>query len=159
VKSSFLSILFSAILLAGCNRPPGLINATAPDFTVRDSDRTVSLHDLKGKPVVLNFWTTWCGPCVQEMPSLVQLQKRLGDHVTILAVSLDEDENAYHRFLRDYHIDLLTVRDPAKNSTRLYGTTGQPETFLIDASGKVRRKFVGPADWTNPEIIDYLNRL
>ena len=159
MKPWFLSILAASLLLAGCTSTPRLIGGPAPDFTVRDSDRTVSLHDLRGKPVVLNFWTTWCGPCVEEMPSLVQLQKRMGDHVTVLAVSLDEDENAYHKFLRDYHIDLLTVRDPAKNSTRLYGTTGQPETFLIDASGKVRRKFVGAADWTNPEIIDYLNRL
>ncbi len=159
MKPWFLSILAAGLLLAGCTSTPRLIGGPAPDFTVRDSDRTVSLHDLRGKPVVLNFWTTWCGPCVEEMPSLVQLQKRMGDHVTVLAVSLDEDENAYHKFLRDYHIDLLTVRDPSKNSTRLYGTTGQPETFLIDASGKVRRKFVGAADWTNPEIIDYLNRL
>jgi len=136
-----------------------MIGAQAPDFTVQDSDRTVSLHDLKGKPIVLNFWTSWCKPCVDEMPSLVQLQKRMGDRVTVLAVSWDQDENAYHQFLRDYKIDLLTVRDAKALSRTLYGSTGQPETFIIDASGKIKRKIVGPTNWSDPTMIDYLNTL
>jgi peroxiredoxin len=154
-----LSILFLAAFLAACNPQPRLIGSPAPDFTVRDSDRTVSLHDLKGKPVLLNFWTSWCGPCIEEMPSLVQLQKRMGNRMTILAVSTDDDENAYHRFLQNHGIDLLTVRDSVKTSARLYGTTGQPETFIIDSSGTIRRKIIGPTDWTSPEIMDYLSRL
>ena len=71
----------------------------------------------------------------------------------------DEDERKYHKFLRDYSIDFLTVWDPAKKSSDLYGTTGQPETFIIDPSGKIRRKFVGPVNWTSREIIEYLQKL
>src|SRR5690242_21721774 len=110
-----------------------MIGSTAPDFTIQDSDRTVALHDYRGQVVVLNFWTTWCEPCIVEMPSLVRLQKQMGPKVTVLAVSTDEDETAYHNFLRKYGIDFLTVRD--RNGTRadLYGTTGQPETFITDA--------------------------
>src|SRR5436309_6943327 len=128
VKPLFLSILAPVLLLASCNPTPRMIGAQAPDFTVQDSDRTVSLHDLKGKPIVLNFWTSWCKPCVDEMPSLVQLQKRMGDRVTVLAVSWDQDENAYHQFLRDYKIDLLTVRDAKAMRRTLYGSTVQPKT-------------------------------
>lgn len=149
-----------AALLAGCSRgpQPRMIGSKAPDFTVTDSDRTVSLHDLHGKIVVLNFWTSWCAPCVEEMPSLVQLQKRM-PQIAVLAVSTDQDESEYHKFLIRYQIDLLTVRDAAENSSRLYGTTGQPETFIIDTGGTIRRKFVGAIDWTSPQIIEYFNKL
>jgi cytochrome c biogenesis protein CcmG/thiol:disulfide interchange protein DsbE len=145
----------------GCNDQPSLrlIGSAAPDFTLKDSDRTVALHDLRGKIVVLNFWTTWCEPCIVEMPSLVQLQKRMGPRVAVLGISTDEDERAYHNFLRKYNIDFLTVRDPNRKSADLYGTTGQPETFIIDTNGVLRRKFIGPINWTSPEILDYLQKL
>ena len=157
----FLGAALLALLIAGCRTgpKPRFIGQAAPDFTVRDSDRTVSLHDFRGKPIILNFWTTWCPPCVDEMPSLVQLQKRMGPKLTVVAVSWDASESDYHKFLRDYRIDLITVRDPKKETAELYGTTGQPETFIIDASGTLRRKFVGPVAWTSPEIIEYLNTL
>jgi len=136
-----------------------MIGKQAPDFTVKDSDRSVTLRDLRGKVVVLNFWTTWCEPCIVEMPSLGRMQKQMQSKVTVLAVSTDADLNAYHRFLRQYNIDFLTVNDPDKKSADLYGTTGQPETFIIDSSGKLRRKFIGPVDWTSPEIVGYLQSL
>lgn len=153
------AILLFSLLLAACNPQPRMIGSLAPDFTVKDSDRTISLHDLRGKPIILNFWTTWCPPCVEEMPSLVQLQKRMGPRITVLAVSWDASESEYHKFLRDYKIDLLTVRDPEKMTGDLYGATGQPESFIIDASGTLRRKFIGPVAWNSPEIIEYLNKL
>jgi cytochrome c biogenesis protein CcmG, thiol:disulfide interchange protein DsbE len=136
-----------------------MIGSPAPDFTVTDSDHTVALRDYRGKIVVLNFWTSWCGPCIEEMPSLVQMQKRMAPKVVVLGVSTDVDERAYKQFLVKHNIDFLTVRDPAKESSMLYGTTGQPETFIIDAGGTIRRKFVGPVDWTSREIEEYLNKL
>jgi cytochrome c biogenesis protein CcmG, thiol:disulfide interchange protein DsbE len=150
------------LLLTGCysgSRPPR-IGETAPDFAVQDSSRSVALHDLKGKVVVLNFWATWCPPCVEEMPSLVAMQQRLQDKgVTVLAVSVDVDENAYKKFLRDHAVDLLAVRDPNQKSNALYGSFKFPETYIIDREGKVRRKFIGPVNWTQPEIVSYLSRL
>lgn len=148
------------VLLAACSggRPPR-IGETAPDFTLTDAQRTVTLSQLRGKPVLLNFWASWCAPCVEEMPSLVQLQKQLGDKVTVLAVSLDSDSSAYQQFVRDHNVDLLTVRDPKQISNSLYGTFKFPETYVIDKDGVIRRKFIGAIDWTNPEIVDYLNKL
>jgi cytochrome c biogenesis protein CcmG, thiol:disulfide interchange protein DsbE len=161
VKRLFSSAaLVCLILLAACNSGshPPRIGSAAPDFTIPDGARSISLNQFRGKPVVLNFWATWCPPCIQEMPSLVQLQKQLGDKVTILAVSEDDDDNAYKQFVKDHNIDLLTVRDTKRNN-ELYGTFKFPETFVIDKDGKIVRKFIGAADWTSPEIVDYLKKL
>ncbi len=156
---SFLS-LASFLVLASCNggRPPR-IGETAPDFTLTDGPRTITLSQMRGKPVLLNFWASWCAPCVEEMPSLVQLQKMVGDKAIVLAVSLDSDDAAYKQFVRDHDVELLTVRDPKQISNSLYGTFKFPETYVIDKDGKIIRKFIGAVDWTNPEIVEYVNKL
>lgn len=150
------------LALSGCysgSRPPR-IGSNAPEFTVQDSDRTVDLNQFHGQIVVLNFWATWCPPCVEEMPSLVEMQRHMKTKgVTVLAVSIDVDENAYRAFLKQHGVDLLTVRDPAQKTPALYGTHGWPETFIIDRNGMIRRKFIGAVDWTEPEITDYLSKL
>jgi len=143
----------------GGSRPPR-IGSPAPDFIVQDSDRKVEIRDFHGKIVLLNFWATWCAPCVEEMPSLVQLQQRMKDKgVTVVAVSVDVDNDAYHKFLVDHKIDLLTVRDPDQKANNLYGTFKFPETYIIDRNGIVRRKFIGAVDWSQPEIVDFLTKL
>jgi len=149
------------VLAAGCGRGsrPGLVGNSAPDFTVQDADRKVVLHDLRGKVVVLNFWATWCPPCVEEMPSLVRMQSNLKDRVVVLAVSVEDDERSYHNFLKKNNVDLLTVRDPQQKSNELYGTFKFPETYIIDRNGVVQRKFIGPVDWTRPDVVEYLNKL
>ena len=161
MRRYFCLTLGFVVLLAACDRGsrPGQIGSLAPEFTVKDSDRTVSLHDFRGKIVVLNFWASWCPPCLEEVPSLVEMQKRMGDRITVLAVSTDADEDAYRQFIRDNKLDVLTVRDSKQTSNRLYGTFMYPETYVIDAGGVVRRKFVGPVDWVNPEVMDYLSKL
>ena len=156
-----LLFVLAATLLAGCSRGshPGLVGTLAPDFTLQDADRKVALHDLRGKIVVLNFWATWCPPCLEEMPSLVRMQSELKDRVVVLAVSVDDDERSYHTFLKKNSVDLLTVRDPQQKSNELYGSFKFPETYIIDRNGVVQRKFIGPVDWTSADIKDYLNKL
>jgi cytochrome c biogenesis protein CcmG/thiol:disulfide interchange protein DsbE len=155
-------ILLATLALSGCwsGTRPSRIGSAAPDFTVRDSERTVTLSQLKGQVVVLNFWATWCPPCIEEMPSLVQMQQRMkAKGVTVLAVSVDADEKQYRRFLRDHNVSLLSVRDADQKSNELYGTFKFPETYVIDRNGVVRRKFIGAVDWTEPEVIDFLGKL
>jgi len=161
-RSLFSTAVVMFLLLAACDRGsrPPRIGQPAPDFTVQDSSRKVSLASLRGKIVVLNFWATWCPPCVEEMPSLVEMQSRMKDRgVTVLAVSLDKDESAYTKFIAENRINLLTVRDAQEKSNSLYGTYKYPETYIIDRQGVVRRKFIGPVDWRDPEILDYLEKL
>ena len=161
VLLAFTLIVFT-LTLSGCyggSRPPR-IGTPAPDFIVQDADRKVEIRDFRGKLVLLNFWATWCPPCVEEMPSLVQLQQRMKDKgLTVVAVSVDVDNDAYHNFLKDHKIDLLTVRDPDQKANNLYGTFKFPETYIIDRNGIVRRKFIGPVDWSQPEIVDFLTKL
>ena len=140
-------------------RPPR-IGSNAPDFTVQDADRSVTLSQFRGQVVVLNFWATWCPPCVEEMPSLVEMQRRLKvKGVTVVAVSMDVDDKAYRQFLKDHNVNLLTVRDPNQKSNTLYGTFKFPETYIIDRKGVMRRKFIGAVDWTEPEVTDFLSKL
>jgi cytochrome c biogenesis protein CcmG, thiol:disulfide interchange protein DsbE len=150
------------VSLSGCysGTRPSHIGTVAPDFTVTDSERAVTLSQLRGKVVVLNFWATWCAPCVDEVPSLVQLQQKMKQKgVVVLAVSVDKDGTAYQQFLRAHNVDLLTVRDPSGKSNDLYGTFIFPETYIIDRNGIMRRKFIGEVDWSEPEIVEFLGKL
>ena len=108
--------------------------------------------------VLLNFWATWCAPCIEEMPSLLELHHDQPD-LAIVAVSIDEDPDAYSRFIARRHVDLITVRDPAQKAAQLYHSEMWPETYVIDRQGVIRRKFVGAQDWTSPEIRAYLKSL
>ncbi len=148
--------------LIGCysGSHPARIGSNAPDFTVQDSDHKVTLSQFRGQVVVLNFWATWCPPCVEETPSLVRMQARLKDKgVVVLAVSIDADDAAYHKFLKEYGVNMVTVRDEAQKASSLYGTFGWPESYVIDRNGVIRRKFIGPVNWTSPEVTDYLSKL
>jgi peroxiredoxin len=130
----------------------------APDFTVADGTTSIHLADYRGKVVLLNFWASWCAPCVQELPALLDLHHERPD-LAILAVSVDADPDAYTRFITRRHVDLTTVRDPEQTTAKLYHTEGWPETYVIDRQGIIRRKIVGDPDWSNPEIRAFLKGL
>jgi cytochrome c biogenesis protein CcmG/thiol:disulfide interchange protein DsbE len=161
-RISWPLLLALTLLLASCYRgshPPRIGNR-APDFTVQDGTNSVTLHNLREKVVVLNFWATWCPPCLQELPSLEQLQTRFKDRgVEVVGVSVDVDGKAYQQFLKDHKVDFLTVRDPDQKANTLYGTFKFPETYIIDRRGILRRKFIGAVDWNEPEIVDFLSKL
>lgn len=130
----------------------------APDFSIADGTSSIQLNKYRGKVVLLNFWATWCPPCLEETPSLLEFHRQHPEY-PILAVSVDEDEGAYRRFLFQRHFDLITVRDPEETVAHKYGVTGWPETFVIDRQGRIRRRFISAQDWTDPQIIRYLKTL
>lgn len=144
----------------GCDRGdhPARIGSTAPLFAVSDGRQAVDLAKLRGRVVVLNFWASWCAPCIDELPSLSAMQRRLPE-VVVVAVSNDEDDAAYRQFLTANHVEFLAVRDASARVPRMYGTVKIPETYVIDRQGVLRRKFVSAQDWTSPEILDYLGKL
>ena len=144
-----------------CNRTnrPAQVGEHAPAIVIHDGAQTISLKQYRGKVVVLNFWASWCPPCLEEFPSLIDLQRRM-PNIVVLAVSFDTDANAYHQYLIDNHITgIATVLDLSQKSNHAFDTTRPPETYIIDAHGVIRRKFIGAQDWTNPEILNYLRNL
>lgn len=161
-----LVLVFIASLLFLFARPeyrqgePSLRGRPAEDFSLVLNGKETRLSALRGKVVLLNFWATWCPPCVDEAPSLNALQRRiepLGG--TVLGVSLDEDPAAYEEFLKTYQIDFPTYRASSNQIALEYGTSMYPETYIIDQNGRIDRKVVGPQDWTSPEMTAYLNSL
>jgi len=133
----------------------------APSFELRTEDGAgLSLRDYDGKWVLLNFWATYCGPCVAEMPSLNQLHQELsGRGLVVVGISIDEDAEAYRRFIARMGIKFPTARDPSGEVMRRYGTQLVPETYLINPQGTVVRKYVSWQDWSSPDIMNYLSSL
>ena len=148
------------LLTAGCDRGnhPQNIGRPAPQFAISDGTDSVDLSKLRGHVVLLNLWASTCAPCVEELPSLLALQQEMPG-VIVVAISTDDNESAYRRFLVRNQVNLLTVRDPNGRINALYGTVLIPETYVIDRQGILRRKFVNAQNWTNPDIVDYLRRL
>ncbi|MGD0786397.1 MAG: TlpA disulfide reductase family protein [Terracidiphilus sp.] len=155
-----LGLLLPLALLCACDRGahPAQTGQIAPDFTVSDGTTSIHLASYRGRVVVLSFWASWCEPCVEEMPSMLDLHHDQPD-LAILAVSVDEDAGAYSRFIARRHVDLTTVRDPAETAAKLYHSESWPETYVIDRQGIIRRKFIGAQDWSSPEIRAYLKNL
>ena len=161
---ALLAVLFIALgyVVADAFRNKTVnVGDVAPDFQITaDNGRVFSRSNFGGRLLVLNFWATWCPPCIEEMPSLDQLQRHLSaSGVVVIGVSVDTNERAYREFLRKAGVSFLTARDPQARVSSSYGTFKYPETYLIDARGKVRRKIIGATDWMDPKMITYIQSL
>lgn len=128
----------------------------APNFSITtDAGRTVTRSDFGGRLLVLNFWATWCPPCIEELPSLNQFAKTMKDRgVVVLAISADENANAYHRFLQRVPVSFETARDPHADISANYGTFLFPETYIIDTQGRVLEKVVSARNWMDPQVLN-----
>ncbi|HXM95910.1 MAG TPA: TlpA disulfide reductase family protein [Candidatus Dormibacteraeota bacterium] len=132
----------------------------AQNFSLELAGKPQHLSDFKGKVVVLNFWATWCPPCVEETPALNRLQRYIDARGgMVLGVSVDDDAAAYEKFLTDQAVSFPTYRDPTKKSAREYGTSIYPETYIIDRRGKIARKVIGPQQWDSPDMRAYFDAI
>jgi peroxiredoxin len=139
---------------------PSLAGKTAPTFSFVLDGQPANLTDLRGKVVVLNFWASWCPPCVEETASLNRLQQQIAPlGATVLGVSLDDDEAAYRKFVQDQHVSFPVYRDTSQKVAASYGTYMYPETYLIDRNGKIVRKIIGAQDWVSPDMLAYFHNL
>ncbi len=142
-----------------------LAGKTPEDFTMQLNGKPTKLSDLRGKVVVLNFWASWCPPCVAETPFLNNLQKKIESRGgMVLGVNVDEDPDAYQRFLVTHGVIFPTWRDPSVQGTiskiaKDYGTTVYPETYVIDRKGKIARKIISEQRWDSPEMSAYFEAL
>lgn len=131
--------------------PP--IAASDVAFTAPDGS-PVRLSDLQGKPVVLNFWATWCAPCRKEMPSLSRLAEQLGDDAQVVTVASGPgNDEAIDRFLAEIGVtNLPKYRDKDQSLTRAMGVLGLPVTVLISSDGFEVARLIGDAEWDDPQV-------
>ncbi|HEU0301810.1 MAG TPA: TlpA disulfide reductase family protein [Longimicrobium sp.] len=163
-----LAVLLGAGWLVRDRFLPVEVGTRAPDVRARDlQGRPVSLQDLRGQVVLLNVWATWCGPCLDEMPSMERLHRELGPRgLKIVAVSVDAAQGSVSRsgqpggdvaeFARALGLTFTIWHDPSGAIERSYRTTGVPESFVIDRNGVIQKKVIGATEWdtgSHPELI------
>lgn len=136
---------------------PSIAGQMAPDFTFTLDGKPTRLSDLRGKVIVLNFWATWCPPCVEEMPSLDALHATISPQGgMVLGISVDDTEEVYAQFLQRLNIRFPNYRDPEKKINLRYGTVMFPETYIIGKDGRIARKIIGPQHWTSAQHLNYI---
>jgi cytochrome c biogenesis protein CcmG, thiol:disulfide interchange protein DsbE len=144
------------------------VGDSAPNFRVKtESGAELTPTSFGGKVLILNFWASWCTPCVQEIPSLNQIQKMFASQgLVVLGVNVDSKEELYRNMLQRFQVTFQTVRDPQENINYRYGTYKVPESYIIDRNGKVLQKYAGLPDvngewkvWTDPQIVSYVRSL
>jgi len=146
--------------------PPPVVREgrPAPEFRLPKlgGGGTTALSELRGRVVFVNFWATWCPPCRDEAPSLEALYRDLqGEGFEVLAISIDVEgaDAEIEEFRREVSPSLPVLLDAAKRAYQAYGGTGVPETFLIDPQGRLRERFIGPRDWTEPRYAAAIRRM
>jgi|SRR5579871_27254 len=156
------------VIVNSIQEPAVKVGDTAPSFTIKtDSGNEISASNFGGKLLVLNFWASWCGPCVQEMPSLVEFQKMFASQgVVVLGINVDRREDLYRNMVKRFQVSFQTAWDPKENVSYRYGTYKFPESYIIDRNGKVVQKYAGLPEvngewrpWTDPEIVSFIRSL
>ncbi len=171
-RLTVMLLLLMAVAVAGCSRKDegggkasaakAIEGAMAPDFEAKDlAGNPVKLSDLRGTVVLVNFWATWCPPCREEIPSMVKLNQAMaGKPFRMIALSIDEGgKEAIGQFFAKSGQTLPAYLDTEQKVAKLYGTTGVPETFVVDKKGVILKKIIGGMDWGAAEVVGYLSNL
>ncbi len=137
--------------------------APLPDFTFTDKDgKTLAAKDFKGRPIILNFWASWCPPCIKEIPLLIKAAKE--QNIALIALSSDIDEAAMNAFLKKQNLsappeNVIFAWDENTNITqKIFQTFKLPETILIDSQGLMRSKIIG-ADWEYDDLVKQIDSI
>ena len=156
------------LVATSSSRPPGemaksvVVGDLAPDFQLEDTKgNRVSLSNLRGKVVMVNFWATWCPPCKEEMPSMEKLnQIMVGEDFVMLAINTEENgRSVVPAFLKNNPHDFTVLYDDNGTVQQQYGVYRFPESFIIRKDGIVDQKVIGAIDWASPETIAYIKSL
>jgi len=130
----------AASLLLASSTGAGEISGPAPNFTLQSRNgEQVSLEDLKGQVVMINFWATWCAPCRKEMPHLEALHQRYSNlGFTLLGVNVDKDTSGVEKYLKETPVSFTVLLDPASKVSELYDVVAMPSTVMVDREGNLR---------------------
>jgi thiol-disulfide isomerase/thioredoxin len=147
-----VSFLLALVLAAATNTGLASVRygVPPPNFPIAGGQGAQTLRDLRGRPVVINFWASWCPPCKQEMPYFKRLQATYGDRVRVITVDWNEDPANAVGFLREQHLQLPVVSDRQSKIYAAYSLTEVPDTLVLDAAGNVTYVSVGGLSW--PEL-------
>jgi cytochrome c biogenesis protein CcmG/thiol:disulfide interchange protein DsbE len=158
VKRAFWALVVAvplvALLAAGFQHDPNavkdpVVNGRAPAFTLKTLDgQQVSSRSLQGKPVVVNFWASWCLDCEYEHPTLMRAWKRYGKSVTFLGIDYQDHAADARSFLHKYGGGWTQLTDPGQLTAINFGVYGVPETYFINRKGRVLYKSTGPVTWS-----------
>lgn len=164
VSTLALALLFAcahALAWAQAELKPWTGPAAAPPIELKTLDGVaLTLADLKGKVVVVNFWATWCEPCIEEMPSMQRLREKLrGEPFEILAVNYQEGVPRIRGFLQKVPVDFPIVRDTDGAVARAWKARVFPSSYVVDGAGNIRYTLVGSIDWSAPAVEKTLRRL
>lgn len=145
------------------NLTPVAKSITASGFELENMDEEKKkLSDYKGKVVLLNFWATWCPPCVREMPSMERLQQQIGeDDFNVVAINQMEDVDQVFAFTGQLPVDptFEILFDEDSKVSQSYAVRGLPTTYLVDKQGKIRYRAVGGREFNHPEVVKIINQL
>jgi len=141
-----------------------VLDEPSRDFVLSDlNGNRVSLASLRGRVVFVNFWATWCAPCREEIPAMIELASRMSDRpFTMLAISQDEDLDALRTFVQEFDLgesSVVVLSDPEGDVATAWGTVLLPETYLVDPVGQVALRFQNARDWTAPEFAGMMERM
>ena len=156
----FILVGFITILVVNLNKNESVtVGDEAYDFALEDRTGEIyQLSDYRGKPVVLNFFTTWCESCHEVAPSLIEFEKEYGDEFQIFTIVRAESERTLEKYLeRTGYEDRLYIFDYDMEVSDRYGIVGQPETVIIDENGMIVEHIVGPI--TGKELAKVMSNL
>jgi peroxiredoxin len=148
--SVLLPAVLVAAVLAGCrsSAPKAAANGEAPDFSLTDlQGKQLALSRYRGKVVLLDFWATWCAPCLEEIPHFVQMQdKYAGQGFQAIGISMDDGPKPVQAFYQEHKLNYPVAVGTAKLAESYGGILGLPITFVINRDGRIRKKFIGATD-------------
>jgi thiol-disulfide isomerase/thioredoxin len=133
----------------------------APPFDLKDPDgRSVQLADFRGKPLIVNFWATWCPPCRDEMPSMQRAADLVSNEgIRLVAINVGEDADTVSQFLMESKLDLPVLLDETSGVVMSYPVRGLPTTFVVDADGRLAYVATGGREWDDPALLDKVRAL
>ena len=170
-KARRIAILAGGVVLAAgaaaffvvrrAPRAPVEVGQVAPDFAVPAFPAgQVRLRDRRDRVILVNFWATWCPPCVDESPSLQKFAEQIRNQgVEVIGISVDQDPARLQEFIDRLHLTFTIGRDPNQELAHRYGTFKYPETYIVDRDGRVAEKIIGPIDWQDRRVIAFVRGL
>ena len=157
----FACLLLTGIVYAGGSIEPYPNGSAAPEFELQDFDNQMHrLSEYRGKVVLVNFWASWCIPCIEEMPGMQRTADTLSDRpFEILAINIAEQQNRIQRFLKSMDIKFRVLLDRDGSTFKAWQGRVLPISFLVDPEGRIRYRAIGPIDWDTDEVLATINKM